>query len=420
MKRKTIFGKITATGIFVAAGLTLLAQQQSFEEQSLVLNIEVPVRVFQDNTFLTDLTAKDFELFEDGVEQKIEAVYLVQDGQIKKSDEKKRFAPEIERTLFLFLQVHEYSVRYKDALDQFIRENLLPSDNLYIVTPIKTYRLRDNALGMVSKEDIQAQLIQILRTDTLLATSEYRQTISSLSKLAAQLTAVLSGGEERMPNDSFEVADGQDDARVLQDLLLQYSSSLIRLETIREIHQMKLLDFARFLKHRPGQKHVFFIYQREFIPTIEPRIMTQYLSFRQEHHDVLQGFSDLFNFNYRDTNFNIEEVQKAYSDSSISIQFLFVTFPAHQEFGIRMEEHSEDVYNAWKGISAATGGYFGASSQPEILLQSAVEATENYYLLYYTPKNTDFSEERKFRRVSVQVKDRGRCQVLHRIGYYED
>jgi hypothetical protein len=420
MTKKTIPGKITAAVIFLAAGLGLLAQQQSFEEQSLVLNIEVPVRVFQNNVFLTDLTARDFELFEDGVEQKIEAVYLVQDGQIMKSDEKKRFAPEIERTLFLFLQVHEYSVRYKDALDRFIRENLLPTDSLYIVTPIKTYRLRDNALGMVSKADIQAQLIEILRTDTLLAASEYRQTISSLSKLAAQLTAVLSGGGERTPNDSFEVADGQDDARVLQDLLLQYSSELTRLETLREIHQMKLLDFARFLKNRPGQKHVFFIYQREFIPTIEPRIMTQYLSFRQEHHDVLQGFSDLFNFNYRDTNFNIEEVQKAYSDSSISIQFLFVTMPAQQEFGIRMEEHSEDVYNAWKGICAATGGYFGSSSRPEILLQSAVEATENYYLIYYTPKNTDFSEERKFRRVSVQVKDRGRCQVLHRIGYYED
>jgi len=206
----------------------------------------------------------------------------------------------------------------------------------------------------------------------------------------------------------------------MQELLLQYSSELARLETIREIHQLKLLDFARFLKNRPGQKHVFFIYQKEFIPTIEPRIMTQYLDLNQEHHDVLTNFSDLFNFYYRDTNFNVEEVQKAYSDSSISIQFLVVTMPAQQEFGIRMEEHSEDVYNAWKGICTATGGYFGASARPEILLQNAVKATENYYLIYYTPKNTDYSEERKFRRISVQLKDRSDCRVLHRIGYYED
>ncbi|MFA9454862.1 MAG: hypothetical protein ACERK6_13205, partial [Candidatus Aminicenantaceae bacterium] len=172
--------------------------------------------------------------------------------------------------------------------------------------------------------------------------------------------------------------------------------------------------------NRPGQKHVFFIYQKEFIPTIEPRIMNQYLGLYQEHHDVLHNFSDIFNFNYRETNINIEEVKKAYSDSSISIQFLFVTMPAQQEFGIRMEEHSEDVYNVWKEISAATGGYFGASARPEILLQTAVEATENYYLIYYTPKNIDYSEEREFRKISVQVKDRPGCKVLHRIGYYQD
>jgi hypothetical protein len=165
---------------------------------------------------------------------------------------------------------------------------------------------------------------------------------------------------------------------------------------------------------------VFFIYQKEFIPTIEPRIMTQYLDFNQEHHDVLQNFSDLFNFNYRDTNFNIEEVKKAYSDSSISIQFLFVTMPAQQEFGIRMEEHSEDVYSAWKEISSATGGYFAASARPEILLKDAVAATENYYLIYYTPKNTAFTEEQKFRNISVRIKDRDGCRVFHRIGYYED
>lgn len=420
MQRKTILSKIIAMGIFLAAGLALLAQQQSFVEQSLVLNVEVPVRVFKDGKFQADLITKDFELFEDGVPQKIEAVYLVQDGQIKRSDEKQRFMPEIERTLFLFLQVSEYSVRYKDALANFIETNLLPSDNLFIVTPLKTYRLRDNSLGMVTKEDIQKQLIEILRADTLLATSEYRQTIQSLSRLASQLTAVLSGGEERAPTDGYEASDGYDDARIMQELLLQYSSELLRLETLREIQQFKLMDFARYLKNRPGQKHVFFIYQKEFIPTIEPRIMTQYLDLYQEHHDVLHNFSDIFNFNYRETNINIEEVKKAYSDSSISIQFLFVTMPAQQEFGIRMEEHSEDVYNVWKEISAATGGYFGASARPEILLQTAVEATENYYLIYYTPKNIDYSEERKFRKISVQVKDRPGCKVLHRIGYYED
>ena len=50
--------------------LLSLGAQESFVEQSLVINIEVPVRVFDDGTFIEDLTKKDFQIFEEGKEQK--------------------------------------------------------------------------------------------------------------------------------------------------------------------------------------------------------------------------------------------------------------------------------------------------------------------------------------------------------------
>ena len=93
-----------------------LFSQQSFIEQSLVINVEVPVRVFEGSTFIDNLTIKDFELIEGGVPQKIEAVYLVKKRTIERSDERKRFNPETSRNFFLFFEVSEYIAELRQIM----------------------------------------------------------------------------------------------------------------------------------------------------------------------------------------------------------------------------------------------------------------------------------------------------------------
>ncbi len=95
--------------------------QQSFIEQSLVINVEVPVRVYKGNTFINDLSIKDFELFEEGIKQKIEAVYLIKKKSVERSDEKKKFRPQTSRTFYLFFEVNEYSRRLQEAMKYFLR-----------------------------------------------------------------------------------------------------------------------------------------------------------------------------------------------------------------------------------------------------------------------------------------------------------
>ena len=55
--------------LFTLLGL-LTFSQQSFIPESLVINIEVPVRVFNNKSFIDKLTIKDFQLFENDIEQK--------------------------------------------------------------------------------------------------------------------------------------------------------------------------------------------------------------------------------------------------------------------------------------------------------------------------------------------------------------
>ena len=62
----------------------------------MVINIEVPVRVFAGGRLVTDLTIDDFELLEDGKPQRLEAVYFVK-RHVERRSEAKRFAPHTSR-----------------------------------------------------------------------------------------------------------------------------------------------------------------------------------------------------------------------------------------------------------------------------------------------------------------------------------
>jgi len=50
---------------------------QQLTHDVAVVNIEVPVRVYDGNRFVDSLTIDDFEVYENDVLQKVEAVYLV-------------------------------------------------------------------------------------------------------------------------------------------------------------------------------------------------------------------------------------------------------------------------------------------------------------------------------------------------------
>ncbi len=80
-----------------------------------------------------------------------------------------------------------------------------------------------------------------------------------------------------------------------------------------------------------------------------------------------------------------------------------------------MEEHSEDIFYAFNEVAQATGGFSHSSSNPVSLFEDAVEASENYYLLYYSPLN--YKKDGKFKEIKVRVKDK-KFKINHRVGYF--
>jgi hypothetical protein len=180
---------------------------------------------------------------------------------------------------------------------------------------------------------------------------------------------------------------------------------------------------------------VFLFYQKELIPKLSPSLTMQFTSEYQERPDIQLTLSDLFHFFKREVSFNVNLIKQAYSDSSISTHLLMLTKTKYAESevsnmrpsddvkaaryssGVRMEESTEDIFSAFREVALATGGSVNSSANADYLIKKAVEASENYYLLYYSPENV--KKNRKFRKIEVRVKKEG-LRVNFRAGYIAD
>jgi hypothetical protein len=267
---------------------------------------------------------------------------------------------------------------------------------------------------MKSREEIVGEFVKLVRVDIEQGNREYRQTILDLRDLSQKLVAALKETASRGVTAPARISD-QDDTVVFELLLLQYSDVLAKLENLRKVDQLKLMDFAKYLKDQNGQKYVYMFYEKEFIPQIDPQLLDQFRSTYQDNPAMLQSMSSLFDFNTRQRTFDVDKVKMAYSDASTSIHFLFLTEIPEPLEGVRLEEHSEDIFSAVREMALATGGLVIGSRNPVHAFQRALEASENYYLLYYRPE--EYIQDGKFREIEVKVKGK-KYKIIHRAGYF--
>jgi hypothetical protein len=386
-------------------------------EQATVINIEVPVRVFQNGNFVENLTIDDFEVWEEGIPQRIEAVYLIKKRTVERSEEKRRFVPSTDRIFFLFFEISEYTPEIGDAIDYFHEHVLVPGDNLIVVTPMNTYRLRSRVLEFQSKKELSRQLKELLRKEALMGNAEYRGAVQELIGLAKLLAA---GSPDGLGNDTVQLDEytlSGYGRMPIEKQLMKYMNILERIRKLRRVDQKKLLDFAKVLRNEAGQKYVFLVYQREYIPQLEPSILNKYLVAFQDKPHILRGLYSMSHTSRRDISFDVDLVKQAYADSSIAIHFLFLTPAVKHVQGVYFQERSEDIYGAFREMADATGGFVDTSANPASSFRRAVDAAENFYLLYYSPN--DYRKDGRFREIKVRVKEKN-FKVVHRMGYFSN
>ncbi|MFO7979598.1 MAG: hypothetical protein R6V00_02050 [Candidatus Aminicenantes bacterium] len=404
--------KIKVISLLIFAFSVVSVFPQQITEESLVVNIEVPVRVYKDNNFIDSLTIDDFKIYENGKAQKIQAVYLVNERNVARKEERQRFSPNTTRNFYLFFEISEYDPRIGEAIDYFLKNVIYPGDLLVVVTPTSSYKLREKALELKSRDEIVKQLRGILRKDALMGSSEYRSMIRELTELASSISASLEQRESpfaREESASFELQE-----RTTGEKLMRYQYILGRLEEMRYVSQEKMMDFADLMEDEEGQKYVFLFYQNEYIPQIDPKILTQYMALYQDTPNIEQTVSGVMDFYRREITFDVEKVKQIYADRSISIHFLFMS--SHKDIvpGVIFQERSEDVFSAFREMADATGGYIESSMRADLLMKNAVEASRQYYLIYYSPES--YVRDGKFKEIEVEIPEKN-YRIVHRKGY---
>jgi hypothetical protein len=186
-----------------------------------------------------------------------------------------------------------------------------------------------------------------------------------------------------------------------------YMETARSLRDLNSIDERRLRAFADFLKDMDGQKHVFLFYQRELIP-------------------LLPGLDPFAKSELsKDISFDAVKVRQTFSDSSISVHFLFVTNKPgmHDNLSVgrmtplrvELQDQSDSVFRAFREVARATGGIADSSANPVASFRKAAAASENYYLVFYSPR--DYRPDGKFRQIEVRVKGRN-YRVFHRAGYF--
>lgn len=404
--------ELTAT----LATLILLAGPaagQVIRHETKTINVEIPVRVFKGADFVDGLRLEDFEVYDNGRPQKLDAVYLVKKAAIERREETRTFVPRTARHFTLLFEMSEYDPRLDEALDYFVKSVLIPGDSLVVITPMRTYRMRAENSLQTDRERILQRLAELLRRDILIGNSEYRDLLEDLKRVARVLSAATSAG---VPAGTAS-GDPSFAGASFEEQLENYGALLQRLETLRSVDSQKFLDFAGYLKTLDGQKDIFLFYQREFIPKVDPKVLNRLMMVYNDRVDILFTLMSLFDFSRRDSIFNTDFIKKAFSDSSTAVHFLFLSTPAETVPGVVMEERTEDVFEPFREMSRATGGFTGTSANFGSIMRSAVSALENYYLLYYTP--ADYRPDGAFRNIEVRIKGGG-YRLTHRAGYIAD
>jgi hypothetical protein len=383
--------------------LVLFLSGQEIQEQAAAINIEIPVRVFKGNKFIDNLTLNDFEVFEDGKIQKIEAVYLIQERQVKREESEKPFFPESEKRNFvLIFEMMRYSKNVGDGVDYFVKNVIMPGDSLILITPMERYNFDTGFPSDIPKEKISDGLRTRIRTDIFKGNSEYRSLTKELQ----------------------EIRNMEVDPELQDSIELSYAEVLEKLKTLSCLKEDRLIEFAENLKKTEGQKHVLLFFQRRLIPTWGRFTSAHLLDHNPSYTHRIFDF-----YTPRDL-FKMDKVKGKFADSSISLHFIYVTERSREssdwmEFNpaaegkekVDWQDGTMDFFDAFKEIAEATGGITESSANVNSSLKKAAQASGNYYLLYYTPK--DYVADGKFRKIEVKVKGK-KYRVTHRTGYIVD
>lgn len=399
--------KRTCGAAFLAATSLALLLAQEKKAVPEPAPIAVVVRVTSHGEFVGTLGRADFEVLDDGEPRDITALYLCRKSAVERHEGEKDFRPVLSRQFYVVFQITEFHPKFLEAFPYLTEKILGPGDMLEIQTPMDSYTLTARAWESKDRRAAADEMAALVRRDTVRGNTLYNGLLKDLKKFIRRISSANQMATDETDSDVSESG--------LEAMLAQYRVTLQKLDEVRPIDPDKLTAFARAARARSGRKHIVFVYQREYRPTLTSSTMNQLLSLYQDQPNVLGDVQELFQFYHRETLVNRKMLSEAFADSGACLHFIFMNREPERVPGIVMREQSEDVFQAFSEIARATGGAADSSQNPAVSIKKALNEAEAYYLLYYTPSAG--AGQGHFRTIQVRTRG-GDYTVAHRAGYF--
>lgn len=376
--------------------------QEKLQEEVTVIAVEIPVRVLKKGQAVRNLTKEDFELFENGVQQKITAFDVVS-RKISSlggtSPEGLKISPK-KRLFILIFNIFDYNDEVGDGIDHFFLNVFRPGDQIIILTEDRLLNIdiKKNLSGMVN--DLKETLQKYKSISTMETTKAFRQLRYEADRVMNPI------GTGNRASDLIRFFDNY--IRIWKD----YKNRFISPDTV--LYQ----SIISRVKQMDGEKWALCFLQRELFPRLQnagrlSRVITGIIEsgggsqwsrlVRAKQAELQQ------NLDYTST-FPTQLLNDLFMEANITFHLILMK-PVGKIMAedFEMGEVAQDYEECFKQISRSTGGYMTFSNKVTQALEEAAEVEDFHYLLVYSPKENQTNGQRK---IKIKVKQEG-VKIVH-------
>jgi len=236
--------KCILLGSMFPAALLAFVLSPALSQEKSPAPVSVVVRVLDGGQFVDGLALRDFELLENGVPQRIDALFKVDRNAVTRQEGEGPTLPVTARRFYLLFQMYEYNPKVSEALQYFFNNALLPGDTMEIQTTMRNYMLTPAAFAKRPKDVLAKEMDNIVKKDISQTNFIYKTLIKELRRMAGSIEGLspVAGGDEE--------SDVSDSVMGLEQLLIQYRESLGKLESLRMLDQDKIIGLLRRSRNR--------------------------------------------------------------------------------------------------------------------------------------------------------------------------
>jgi VWFA-related protein len=427
---RTVKGTIKASRrVLIVSGIVLcalstLSFQDKPRESVTVTAVEVPVRVFDKNGFVSGLTKEDFEVFENGVKQEITGFEAVSRtiSPIQNATPDAIPRPPRKRNFLLIFNVFDYTPQVGEAIDYLFQKILRPEDRLMILVEDKFFSLQTGH----SLAEVAADLKKTLTRYKVISRREIGKAFADLDRAAGVAVSGISEdpGDSGDPGNSGEFGDSGgsgESGNPVMDIARFYDLYM----QVWLDYRKRLLDFdldlyrgiAKRMQKLDGDKWAICFQQRDLFPQFKSQgRLERALDRLVESGGMMQQLVESKKSEIRRSqdlgkSHSAELIRSLFTEANITFHLLIMksigAAASNESRDLELRDVQPDYEDALRRISTATGGLTIFSNRAIDTLKAAAVKEDQYYLLVYQSNAASANKESaidvRVRRTEAEV-----------------